>query len=278
MLAWLRQLDALLRGHSTDPAQLQRGAIELNIRRFVILSLALGAIYGFFMGWYTVLTRDSSSAMQLLSSTLKLPLLFLLTLGISFPSLYVFSALSGCRLTFTAVLRLLVGTITVNLAVAASMGPILGFFTLSTTSYSFMIILNVTLLGLAGIVSLGFLLKALSRLAAAMTPATPSYLIPSDYAAYTGSPAESSTTSQVPPPLPRRIPSAPAAPPPPGHAVFYVWIIIYSLVGAQMGWLLRPFIGNPNLPFQWFRARSADSGNFFQSVWAQLHNLFGFIS
>ena len=37
-------------------------------------------------------------------------------------------------------------------------------------------------------------------------------------------------------------------------------------------------IGNPNLPFQWFRARSADSGNFFQSVWAQLHNLFGFIS
>ena len=29
-----------------------------------------------------------------------------------------------------------------------------------------------------------------------------------------------------------------------------------------MGWLLRPFIGSPDLPFAWFRPRS---GNFFQA-------------
>ena len=28
-------------------------------------------------------------------------------------------------------------------------------------------------------------------------------------------------------------------------------MVVFGLVGAQMGWVLRPFIGNPNQPFQW---------------------------
>ena len=39
-----------------------------------------------------------------------------------------------------------------------------------------------------------------------------------------------------------------------------IWIVIYALVGAQMGWILRPFIGAPNLPFELFRDRE---GSFF---------------
>jgi hypothetical protein len=31
--------------------------------------------------------------------------------------------------------------------------------------------------------------------------------------------------------------------------------VIYVVVGAQMGWILRPFIGHPHLPFQAFRSR-----------------------
>ncbi len=31
------------------------------------------------------------------------------------------------------------------------------------------------------------------------------------------------------------------------------WLVIYSFVGIQMGWVLRPFIGNPNTPTQFFR-------------------------
>lgn len=38
-----------------------------------------------------------------------------------------------------------------------------------------------------------------------------------------------------------------------------------------MGWLLRPFIGAPDLPFTWFRERE---GNFFLSIFQQLQNLF----
>ena len=45
--------------------------------------------------------------MQMLATILKVPLLFLLTLIVTFPSLYVFSALSGSRLSAGATLRLL---------------------------------------------------------------------------------------------------------------------------------------------------------------------------
>ncbi len=34
------------------------------------------------------------------------------------------------------------------------------------------------------------------------------------------------------------------------------WLIIYVFVGIQMGWVLRPFIGNPAAPVQFFREGS----------------------
>ena len=43
------------------------------------------------------------------------------------------------------------------------------------------------------------------------------------------------------------------------------------LVGAQMSWVLRPFIGNPTLPFEWFRERK---GKFFIAVFKAIINLF----
>ena len=74
------------------------------------------------------------------------------------------------------------------------------------------------------------------------------------------------------PPVFTRMAPPPHSPQEPGFGVFHIWVIIYGLVGAQMGWLLRPFIGHPNMPFEWFRARQ---GNFFQSVWHQLEKLMG---
>jgi hypothetical protein len=34
------------------------------------------------------------------------------------------------------------------------------------------------------------------------------------------------------------------------------WLFLFALVGIQMGWLLRPFIGDPSGPFQWFRSNA----------------------
>ena len=31
------------------------------------------------------------------------------------------------------------------------------------------------------------------------------------------------------------------------------WLVIYAFVGIQMGWVLRPFIGSPDAPTQFFR-------------------------
>ncbi len=32
-----------------------------------------------------------------------------------------------------------------------------------------------------------------------------------------------------------------------------IWVIIYAFVGIQMGWILRPFVGSPTSPLQFFR-------------------------
>ena len=57
----------------------------------------------------------------------------------------------------------------------------------------------------------------------------------------------------------------------PVKLVFHCWVIVFGLVGAQMGWVLRPFIGDPNREFMWFRARDS---NFLQAVWNALLGMF----
>lgn len=48
-----------------------------------------------------------------------------------------------------------------------------------------------------------------------------------------------------------------------GVQVFKFWIIILAFVGAQLSWSLRPFIGDRNLPFVFFRQQE---GNFYKAV------------
>jgi hypothetical protein len=38
--------------------------------------------------------------------------------------------------------------------------------------------------------------------------------------------------------------------------MLYIWLFIYVFVGIQMAWVLRPFIGNPQAPVQFFREGS----------------------
>jgi hypothetical protein len=38
------------------------------------------------------------------------------------------------------------------------------------------------------------------------------------------------------------------------HRIFLrVWIVLYSFVGIQMAWVMRPFVGSPGMPFEVFR-------------------------
>ena len=293
---WWKELDELLRGSKTDPKLLAEGTSHLELKPYVILSLLLGVVYGVFMGLYAMLNRPPPACwQQMLATAIKVPALFFLTLIVTFPSLYVFSALLGARLMPLATLRVVVSATAVNLAVLASFGPITGFFTITTTSYGFMKLLNVLFFAVAGLVGLGFLARLLRRLEEAQSPTdagdstAPPIANPPPYPpdqppvnAPAYPPNQPSPTPPAYPPNqpwqnPPPYPPMPAAPVPQrtkssgAQGVFKVWLVLYALVGAQMGWVLRPFIGAPDLGFTVFRAREA---NIFLDILRTIGGLF----
>ncbi len=252
------ELDRLLRGEVTQTASLRRGAIDVDPVRLSLVAIVLSMVYGACMGTFALFSARSAGALQVLASMIKVPALFFLTLLVTLPSLYVFNALVGSRLTVGAVVRLLVATLGVIVAVLASLGPIVAFFSVSTTSYPFILLLNVVIFGVSGTLGMLFLLQTLHRLTLARPLSTP------DVSAQSRADPLSETSG----PLDRlddRLLS--------GHVrtIFRIWMIVFALVGVQMGWVLRPFVGNPNLPFTWFRGRES---NFFQAVFHTVLSLF----
>lgn len=274
MLNWLKDLDRILRGDATRPAALRTGRIDVHIGGVTLWLLIFGLITGACVGTYAVFRPNGPYFQQLLASTLKVPALFFLTLLVTFPSLYVFNALVGSRLTIVSLLRLLVASLGVTIALATAFGPIVAFFSVSTTNYSFMVLLNVLVFAVAGLLGLKFLLQTLHRLSLieheprAVPPAA--VIEPAEAPAGPGTTAPGATVS------PANTPGALDMLE--GHTlgphvktVFRCWVVVFGLVGAQMSWVLRPFIGDPSVDFQWFRARES---NFFQSVLSAFANLF----
>lgn len=259
MWKWVQALDSVLRGETTRLSRLREGAFDIPVGGLTVLIALMGATYGFCMGWFALLNRETPEYQQVLASMVKVPALYVLTLLVTFPSLYVFNALVGSRLRVLALLRLLIAAMCVNLAVLASFGPIVAFFSVTTESYPFMVLLNVLFFGVAGTLGLVFLLQTLHRLTLPASPPPPL-------------PPASSPTSGEP---------APAAVAPPSEpegalemvegsvlgknvkAVFTCWVAVFAMVGAQMSWVLRPFIGSPDRDFSWFRYRES---HFFEAV------------
>jgi hypothetical protein len=64
----------------------------------------------------------------------------------------------------------------------------------------------------------------------------------------------------------------PAGPDPKVRSVLWGWLVVFALVGGQMSWVLRPFVGMPYREFAWFRGRE---GSFFEGVLASLRTLLG---
>jgi hypothetical protein len=260
MKTWLRVLDQLLRGESTNLAALRQGKFEVPLGALLMAIIVLGIVAGMGMGSYALLRPGDRSVPQFIASMLKVPALFLLTLVVTFPSLYVFNALIGSRLSLLSILRLIVAAIAITLTVLASFAPIVAFFAASTTSYHFMVLLNVALCAVAGFLGLGFLLQTLHRLTLVTEASAP----------------PTAVTGTTPPIIPEAkvggaLEATGEAPGGQVRAVFRCWIVLFALVGSQMGWVLRPFIGSPDIPFTFFRGRES---NFFQAVWQHFLALF----
>jgi hypothetical protein len=274
---WLQDVDDLLRGERTRPATLAQRGFELHAGRLILVIIAMGMIYGLCMGSFSLLkdvppelASRHDRYMQVLASVVKTPALFFLTLVVTLPSLYVFNALIGSRLRLVALFKLLIASLAVNTTVLASLGPIVAFFSVSTSSHAFILLLNVVVFAAAGVLGLMFLLQTLHRLTELPAPSAPP--IPQTSIAVES--AEGSEDVIVAPEQDRLS----ALDMPKGHVlaqhtrtVFRCWVVLFALVGAQMGWVLRPFIGSPNLPFSWFRERQS---NFFEAVLRSLGELF----
>jgi hypothetical protein len=275
---WFVELDRILRGEATRIVDLRDASIEIPARGISFVLILLGMFYGVCMGCYALVNHDNW--MQMLASTVKVPALFFLSLVVTLPSLYVFNALVGSRLTLGSLVRLFIATLGVNLAVLSSLGPIVAFFSVNTTTYGFMVLLNVVVFVIAGILGLTFLLQTLQRLhIARYGPSTgfattavshAAEAVPGAPLSGEASQVELTGPSTEPGPLDaisgrtlgRRI-----------KVVFTIWMIVFGLVGAQMSWILRPFVGSPDVPFQWFRPRGS---NFFESVFNAARSVFGF--
>lgn len=281
MAQWFRQLDRLLRGDTTRPDRLRKGDLDVPIVGLAQVAILLGMLYGVCMCVFSLTNAGSHAPLQILASAIKVPALFFLTLLVTFPSLYVFNALVGSRLVLTAVMRLLVAAIAIMLTILASLGPIVAFFALTTTSYPFMKLLNVAVFMVAGFLGGGFLLRTLHRLtqsaedsARDALPAPPRIVEPPVLL-----PPQPGAPGALGAPL-SQLPNPAAAPAPLRDAtgqravvqlVFTIWIFVFGLVGAQMAWILRPFIGDPSKPFEWFRPQSS---NFFEALFKTLESLF----
>ncbi|WP_406694903.1 hypothetical protein V5E97_28060 [Singulisphaera sp. Ch08] len=56
--------------------------------------------------------------------------------------------------------------------------------------------------------------------------------------------------------------------------LLWIWIVLYAFVGIQMGWTLRPFIGSPGAPVQFFRGGDLENAyvvvaRMIINVWAR---------
>jgi len=214
-------MEALLRG-AIDARSLSSGGTSRSMGGVLLLViLVCGALYGMCAGLYGVMRAPGYSSAHMLGVMLKVPSLFLLTLVVTAPSMYVFVALARSDLKFRQTARLLLASSALSTVALASFGPVTVFFTCGTKSHPFMQLLNVAFFGIAGLIGVAYLGRNLG---------------------------DGSAGGE----LPRGKQ---------GHStatIMRLWFVIYAAVGMQMGWLLRPFIGSPGEPAVFLRETGGD--------------------
>ncbi|WP_410820022.1 hypothetical protein [Micromonospora sp. 050-3] len=134
----------------------ERDLNALTGRMLTSSAIAL-ACYGGVLGFF-------HSPLMALTSALKLPLLFLVTLVICLPTLYLFNLVFGARLSVRQSLALVMVAITVTSMLAVAFAPISLFFLITANDYGFFKLLNVAILTLSALVGLRFLTSGMQVL------------------------------------------------------------------------------------------------------------------
>ena len=220
-------LISLLRDRQNFLEEIRQGVrLHRKTSSLLVSSSICFAIYGIIIG-------SSHSWMQALSSGIKLPAFYLLTLIICFPTLFFFNVLFGSRSTFQQHFVILLTAVSVISVLLFSFAPITLFFLITTpNSYQFFKILNVLIFGITGFFGVKFLYEGMQLLSQQ---------------------DEVGKKTRT--------------------AILRFWLLLYGLVGMQLGWFLRPFFGSPSDKFELFRQVQ---GNFYLDIVGALSEILGF--
>jgi hypothetical protein len=271
--------------------------------QMLVSSVIALACYGAVLGSF-------HSVLMALTSAVKLPLLFLVTLAICLPTLYLFNLVFGARLSVRQSLALVMVALTVTAMLAVAFAPISLFFRITAPDYSFFKLLNVSILALSALIGLRFLTGGMRVLndngllspAMPRTEAAPASVSAHPVPAQVGAPALAvagpageapanghGATATMAPPAPAGPPQAPPGyvlqpvrqpqgPPvrqtvtrPPSMTLLYIWILLFGFVGTQLAWTLRPFFGSPGMKFSLYREIG---GNFYTEIFRTISHLF----
>lgn len=148
---FLGLLDNLLRRREEFFADIFEGKnLSAQIRAFVVAILSLCGIYGLTMGGAGLELGWSRGALQVLSSGVKVPMLYLLTLLVCYPVLFIVLVLMGSRLSFKQTLALILLALTLNSVLLAAFAPIIAFFIVTNSSYEFIKLMHVFVMTFSG--------------------------------------------------------------------------------------------------------------------------------
>jgi hypothetical protein len=165
-----------------------------------------GAFYGLVMGAFGGFTGDRP--LQMIYSSVKVPILIALTGAMAMPSFFVLNSLLGLRSDFGEVMRALAITQTAVAVILASLAPYTAVWYVSTMNYHEATLFNALMFGIASLAAQWVLRRRYAPLIARN----------------------------------------------PRHRVMLrIWLGVYAFVGIQLGWVLRPFIGQPGRPVTFFR-------------------------
>ena len=128
-----------------------RQGIKLNkkIVSLLISSSLFFALYGAIMG-------STGNYLQIISSAIKLPALYLFTMIICLPTLFFFDIINGSKRTFNQYLAVLLSAMAIISVMLFGFAPITLFFRLSINDNLFFKLLNVAILSLTGVFGISF--------------------------------------------------------------------------------------------------------------------------
>ena len=278
-------IERILRDRAGIWAQIisERDLPKLLLRMLLTSAISLaayGAVLGASNGW-----------LQALVSTVKLPLLFLATLAICLPTLYLFNLVFGARLSVLQACALIMVAITVTAVLTLAFAPISLFFLITARSYAFFKLLNVAILALTALIGLRFLtsgMRALNEQVVVESMLSNEVVVTADvsqrelvlatvggaadHAAQPRTNGDAPTARQNQNAAKAKAPERATGERPASMLLLYIWILLFGFVGTQLAWTLRPFFGDPGQPFELFRDID---GTFYGNILSTLGSLLG---